>query len=135
MKNLIKEIHRRSLWQVLGIYLAGSWIALQVVEQLTEAAGLPDWVRPFSLVLLVLGFPIVMATARQLNVNPAPFVLTLMVAAGSSFLSPVAYQTNLMVYGPGGYKFIDFVRLGAPLTLLVAAISTIFAPLFFPFHP
>ncbi len=63
MKNFIHEIHRRSLWQVLGIYLAGSWIALQVVEQLTEAAGLPDWVRPFSLVLLVLGFPIVMATA------------------------------------------------------------------------
>ena len=63
MKSLIHEIHRRSLWQVLGIYLAGSWIALQVVEQLTEAAGLPDWVRPFSLVLLVLGFPIVMATA------------------------------------------------------------------------
>ena len=63
MKNLIREVHRRSLWQVLGIYLAGSWVALQVVEQLTEAAGLPDWVRPFSLVLLILGFPIVMATA------------------------------------------------------------------------
>ena len=63
MKNLIREIHRRSLWQVLGVYLAGSWVALQVVEQLTEAAGLPDWVRPFSLVLLILGFPIVMATA------------------------------------------------------------------------
>jgi tetratricopeptide (TPR) repeat protein len=63
MKSLIHEVHRRSLWQVLGIYLAGSWIALQVVEQLTEAAGLPDWVRPFSLVLLILGFPIVMATA------------------------------------------------------------------------
>ncbi len=83
----------------------------------------------------VLVFPIVMATARQLNVNPEPFVLTLMVAAGSSFLSPVAYQTNLMVYGPGGYKFIDFVRLGAPLTLLIAVLSTFFAPLFFPFHP
>ncbi len=63
MKNLVHEIHRRSLWQVLGIYLAGSWVALQVVEQLTEAAGLPEWVRPFSLVLLVLGFPVVMATA------------------------------------------------------------------------
>ena len=63
MKKLIREVHRRSLWQVLGIYLAGSWIALQVVEQLAEAASLPDWVRPFSLVLLVLGFPVVMATA------------------------------------------------------------------------
>ncbi len=63
MKRFVHEIHRRSLWQVLGIYLAGSWVALQVVEQLTEAAGLPEWVRPFSLVLLILGFPIVMATA------------------------------------------------------------------------
>ena len=83
----------------------------------------------------VLIFPIVMATARQLNVNPEPFVLVLMVAAGSSFMSPVAYQTNLMVYGPGGYRFMDFVRLGLPLTLLVAIISTVFAPLFFPFYP
>jgi tetratricopeptide (TPR) repeat protein len=63
MTNLLNEIHRRSLWQVLGIYLAGSWVALQVVEQLAEAAALPDWVRPFSLVLLILGFPVVMATA------------------------------------------------------------------------
>ncbi|MCH7798222.1 MAG: SLC13 family permease [Planctomycetes bacterium] len=83
----------------------------------------------------VLMFPIVMATAKQLEVNPEPFVLSLMVAAGSSFMSPVAYQTNLMVYGPGGYRFMDYVRLGLPLTLLVAILSTFFAPLFFPFHP
>ena len=63
LKGLVQEIHRRSLWQVLGIYLAGSWIALQVVEQLAEAAGLPPWVRPLALVLLIIGFPIVMATA------------------------------------------------------------------------
>jgi len=63
LKKLIHEIHRRSLWQVLGIYLAGSWVALQVVEQLAEAASLPPWVRPFALALLVIGFPIVMATA------------------------------------------------------------------------
>ncbi|MDX1393442.1 MAG: hypothetical protein R3195_03585 [Gemmatimonadota bacterium] len=63
MKNLIHEIHRRSLWQVLGIYLAGSWVALQVVEQLAEAAALPDWVQPLALVLLIIGLPIVMATA------------------------------------------------------------------------
>ena len=63
MKSLIKEIHRRSLWQVLGVYLAASWVALQVVEQLTTAAGLPDWVQPFALVLLVVGLPIVLGTA------------------------------------------------------------------------
>ncbi len=63
MKNLIQEIHRRSLWQVLGIYLVGAFVSLQVVEQLAEAGGLPAWVRPFALVLLIIGFPIVMATA------------------------------------------------------------------------
>jgi hypothetical protein len=48
MKSLINELHRRSLWQVLGIYLAGSWIALQVVDVVNQNFGLPDWVAPFA---------------------------------------------------------------------------------------
>ncbi|MFO7586623.1 MAG: hypothetical protein R6X22_00980 [Gemmatimonadota bacterium] len=63
MRKLINEVHRRSLWQVLGIYLAASWIALQVVSQLAESVGLPEWVEPFAVVLLVIGLPIVLATA------------------------------------------------------------------------
>ena len=63
MKKLIHEAHRRSLWQVLGIYLAGSWISLQVVAQLADSVGFPDWVEPFALVLLIIGLPIVLATA------------------------------------------------------------------------
>ena len=63
MKNLIREIHRRSLWQVLGVYLAASWVALQVVGQLAQSVGLPAWVEPFAVVLLVIGLPIVLATA------------------------------------------------------------------------
>lgn len=63
LKKLIHEIHRRSLWQVLGIYLAGSWVALEVVDGLTEAAGLPDWLPSLALALLVIGLPIVLATA------------------------------------------------------------------------
>jgi di/tricarboxylate transporter len=81
----------------------------------------------------VLMFPIMMATARELGVRPEPFVFCLMAAAGSSFMSPVAYQTNLMVYGPGRYRFIDYVKLGTPLTLLVAVIACAVAPRFFPF--
>jgi len=61
--NLIREIHRRSLWQVLGIYLGGSWIALQVVETLSESMSLPQWVQGFSVILLILGLPVVLATA------------------------------------------------------------------------
>jgi tetratricopeptide (TPR) repeat protein len=63
MKNLIREVHRRSLWQVLGIYLAGSWIALQVVETMSESMTLPEWVQGFSVILLILGLPVVLATA------------------------------------------------------------------------
>ncbi|MEE9132321.1 MAG: tetratricopeptide repeat protein [Gemmatimonadota bacterium] len=80
MKQLIHEIHRRSLWQVLGIYLGTCWIALQIVEILTESVGLPEWVQPFAIVLLVIGFPIVLATAfvqegmgsRDTAAPPAP---------------------------------------------------------------
>ena len=63
LKKLIHEIHRRSLWQVLGIYVIGSWLVLQVVDTLAGALNLPDWAPPFALFLLIIGFPIVLATA------------------------------------------------------------------------
>lgn len=61
--SLVHEVHRRSLWQVTGIFLAASWGVLQVVEVLTETAGLPDWTPSMALVLLLLGLPVVLATA------------------------------------------------------------------------
>ncbi len=63
LQRLIREVHRRSVWQVLSVYLVSSWGALQVAETVTENAGLPDWVPPFALILLVIGLPIVVATA------------------------------------------------------------------------
>ena len=63
IRKLIHEAHRRSLWQVLSVYLVGSWVALQVVEIITESAGLPDWAQPFALILLVIGLPVVLGTA------------------------------------------------------------------------
>lgn len=63
LKQIIHEVHRRSLWQVVGIYLAGSWVAFEVVSTFTESLELPDWVPGFALVLLVVGLPIVVATA------------------------------------------------------------------------
>ncbi len=63
LKNLIHEAHRRSLWQVLGIYVVVSWLVFQVAQTLTEGLGLPDWVPPFALILLLIGLPIVVATA------------------------------------------------------------------------
>jgi hypothetical protein len=63
LKYLIREIHRRSLWQVLAMYLAASFGALHVVDLVTTNVGLPDWVGPFTAVLLIIGLPIVLATA------------------------------------------------------------------------
>ena len=81
----------------------------------------------------VLMFPIAVETAGALGVSAEPFVITLMVAAACSFMTPVAYQTNLMVYGPGGYRFLDYTRLGVPLTVIVAVLATVIAPLAYPF--
>ncbi len=81
----------------------------------------------------VLMFPIAMETARNLGVSPEPFVITLMVAAGCNLMTPIAYQTNLMVYGPGGYRFLDYPRLGVPLTVIVAVLATLITPVVFPF--
>ncbi len=83
----------------------------------------------------VIMFPIVISAAHGLDVSPYPFVFTMMAAAGCNFMTPITYQTNLMVYGPGGYKFFDFPKLGIPLTLLVAVIAVIIAPIVFPFVP
>ncbi len=71
LKNLINEAHRRSLWQVIGIYLVASWLVFQVVQTLTEGLGLPDWVPPFALILLLIGLPIVVATAFVQEGGPA----------------------------------------------------------------
>ncbi|HUF12368.1 MAG TPA: tetratricopeptide repeat protein [Longimicrobiales bacterium] len=62
-RRLVAEVHRRSLWQVMGIYVGGSWIALEVAGELTENFGLPEWFPAFALALLVIGLPVVLATA------------------------------------------------------------------------
>lgn len=83
----------------------------------------------------VLMFPIAMAIAGDADVNPEPYVVTLMVMAACSFMTPIGFVTNLMVAGPGGYRFSDYLRLGIPLTLIVATLATLIAPAAFPFHP
>lgn len=67
----------------------------------------------------VLVFPVAMAAATQAGVDPRAFAIAIGLAASASFLTPIGYQTNTMVYGPGGYRFGDFVRVGAPLSLIV----------------
>ena len=81
----------------------------------------------------VLMFPIAQATALSLNVELMPFVITVAIAAAASFAAPHGYQTNLMVYGPGGYRYSDFMRIGGPLSIIIGAITIILAPLRWPF--
>jgi di/tricarboxylate transporter len=81
----------------------------------------------------VIMFPIAVTTANNLAVNIMPFVITLMVAASTSLATPVGYQTNLMVYGVGGYRFSDYLRIGIPLTILVGIMTIILVPLIWHF--
>lgn len=81
----------------------------------------------------VLLFPIALATAATTGTDPRPFVIAVLLGASLSFLSPIGYQTNLMVYGVGGYRFTDFTRLGVPLTVAAFVLSVILVPLVFPF--
>jgi len=76
----------------------------------------------------VLMFPIAMALAEQLGVSYMPFIIAIMFAASASFITPLGYQTNLMVYGPGGYRFTDYARLGIPLSITVAVVSLFLIP-------
>ena len=81
-----------------------------------------------------LMFPIGVATAATLGVDPRPFVIVIMLAASLSFLTPIGYQTNLMVYGLGGYHFGDYARAGVPLNLVTIALTLILVPIVFPFN-
>jgi len=78
-------------------------------------------------------YPIALVLAGNLGVDFMPFAVTLMVGASCSFISPMGYQTNLMVYGPGRYTFMDYVRMGVPLTVLVGVITVFLTPVVFPF--
>jgi len=76
-------------------------------------------------------FPFVLATANELSVDPRPLIITLALAASSSFATPIGYQTNMMVYSPGGYKFTDFLKTGLIINLLAGLVITITVYLLF----
>lgn len=81
----------------------------------------------------VLMFPIASALAEQQQLSILPFAIAIMFAASASFLTPIGYQTNLMVYGPGGYRASDYLRLGLPINVLVAVVAVTLIPVIWPF--
>jgi len=119
--------------------LLGGWLG-------SAAQGDPFW----SLVLLyvttvvvtelitnnaagVVMFPIALAIAQTTGAHYLPFVVTVMVGASAGFITPIGYQTNLMVYGPGGYRWMDYVRFGTPLSILVGIATVLIVPRVWPF--
>ncbi len=81
----------------------------------------------------VLMFPFGLAVAHQMGISPRPFCVAIMFAASLAFATPIGYQTNLMVYGPGGYKFSDFTRIGLPLNIILWVICVALIPILWPF--
>ncbi|WP_135304039.1 SLC13 family permease [Haloarcula amylovorans] len=81
---------------------------------------------------IVLMAPIAVATAQDIGVAGFPFLLVVTFAVATAFLTPIGYQTNLMVYGPGGYRFTDYARVGAPLQLLLCAVTTVAVSVVWP---
>lgn len=77
--------------------------------------------------------PIAVATGQGLCVSPMPFVVAVMLAASNSFMTPIGYQTNTFIHGPGGYRFTDFLRVGGPLNVLLFLVALLVIPHFFPF--
>jgi di/tricarboxylate transporter len=131
----------------LGKALEVTGAAASIADLLLDVPGSNPWVvlvLAYLMTMLltemitnnaaaVLMYPICMAAAKTLGVSPLPFVFAVMMAASASFSTPLGYQTNLMVFGPGGYRFTDFLKVGIPLQLLMCAVSVTVIPLVWPF--
>ena len=105
-----------AFWALVVLYV----VTVVVTELITNnAAG-------------VLMFPIAMAVAGDAGANYLPFVITVMVGASAGFITPIGYQTNLMVYGPGGYRWVDYIRFGTPLSILVGIATVLIVPRVWP---
>lgn len=127
--------------------MESSGLAAQVSQGLVGAF---DWLGPRGVLLGVvlatvvltemitnnaaalLMFPIAVASATAGGLDPRGAAIAVAVAASASFLTPIGYQTNMMVYGPGGYRFGDYARLGLPLTVLVVAVLVLVVPIAWP---
>lgn len=102
---------------ILAVLFLLTWIATETLTNNAAAAII---------------FPIAYSIAEQMSLNPMPFAITVAIAASTSFSTPIGYQTNLIVYGTGGYKFSDFFKVGLPLSLIFMVVSIILIPYFWP---
>jgi di/tricarboxylate transporter len=115
--------------QLGSIGVADPWFALVAVYVITVL--FTELITNNAAAALM--FPIAIATAGALGVDYMPFVIAVLFAASASFATPIGYQTNLMVMGPGGYRFSDYMRAGIPVSVLVGVISVTLIPMFWHF--
>ncbi len=153
VENAYKGLRPEILLLIAGMVVVG--LSMEVTGLAALATnGLVGWLRQlgplYALALIygatllltemlsnaavaVLLTPVAVALAESLGVNPRPFLVAVMMAASAAFATPFGYQTNVLVYQMGGYRYLDFVRIGAPLNLITWATGLIAIPLFFPF--
>lgn len=131
----------------IGEAMQSSGAAATIASNWLSLAGTNPWLALLAVYLItslltevmtnnaaaVMVFPLAAATANALGVSLWPFVVVIMMAASASFATPIGYQTNLMVYGPGGYRFADFLRIGVPMNVLMGLVTVVLTPLIWPF--
>ena len=107
-------------WGDIGLLFGVLFATMVLTELITNNAA------------AILLFPVGVTTALEAGLDPRPFAIAIAIGASSSFLTPIGYQTNTMVYGIGGYRFGDYARLGVPLSILMIIVALIFIPLGWP---
>lgn len=145
----------RLMASIFGLLAVGAGLehsgAVQlIVDQVAPGmADLPPWAMIMAVYLLglvmtefmsnnavaVIYTPIAIQLAQGLGMDPRPFVVAVMFSATLAFATPIGYQTNMMVYGPGGYRFTDFTRIGLPLNLITWVLISLLIPLIWPLRP
>jgi di/tricarboxylate transporter len=155
----IQQAYRGVDWTV--IFLLAAILPLGIAMENTGLAQMiADWIQPvgsrfgamalLSLLYLsttlltsifsnnataVLMVPIAIGAAADLGIDPKPFLMAVTYAASASFMTPMGYQTNAMVFGPGNYRFVDYLKFGAPITFLFWLLATFLIPVFWPLRP
>jgi di/tricarboxylate transporter len=104
--------------------LGGTYLLAALITQAMSNAA--------AMVLIV---PIAVDTALGLGANHLTFTMAVVIGAVTSFLTPIGHKANVLVFGPGGYHFFDYARVGAMLTVVLLVVSMIFLPLFWPLFP